>query len=62
MFVHEVGIINKHWLDMADGNPVLASDLEKLYREMQIDNQEYAQHKLDAFCKSWNLEVIKISK
>lgn len=58
VFGQEMWIVSKDFTAMAQGNAELEKDLQDLYAS--FGSQEAAQKKLDAFCKKWQLEKIKI--
>ena len=58
VFRQEMWIASNDFSAMAHGNAELENDLKDLYAS--FGSQEAAQKKLDAFCKKWHLEKIKI--
>lgn len=59
VFTQEMAIINGDWLAMAEGNLLLAYDLQCLYASFNVSSV-CAQKVLDYVCAKWDLEPIII--
>lgn len=61
IYSRQLGVLHD-WIELGQGNEVLAQDLEQLYDVLLSGSHFQAEKKLSEFCTHWGLEQIKISQ